>query len=357
MPDNSDPRKALHWYWDRFATFEKTLEASLTAKYPTQVKLIGNSVEWVYGWFVSPGFAILVSFLLVPLVLSEAISPTTWICVATAWLIAVFGLARRTAIKHLPIAKRIGAVAGLSVAMAMLGYQYIGFTLRSYYKRHPPEPIVATMTQPTQTQRAETPTANSDLLERRMKEILDAEVKKVIEEERRQNAKTQTPQTTSTQTSSPTQAPSTALPNLYASLSLPDLRGKVDYLIYQVGGAANTFHKVIDGISKPPSDYYTSESAKMTWNMHGADRVIPRQQLLQAMNFACSGIRANAVSLISEMATREKLQPPKPEPTCLATGYASDSTDYTDTGDAAIYRGIQAFYDLKTYLQNLRNAL
>jgi uncharacterized membrane protein len=76
------------------------------------VRFIGRFVQWVYDLCVSPAFAIMVSFLLVPLVISEEISLMTWGCVAAAWLIAVFGLARQPRIKRLSIAKRVAVFLG-----------------------------------------------------------------------------------------------------------------------------------------------------------------------------------------------------------------------------------------------------
>ena len=168
MPDDTDPRKALLWYWRRLAEIEASVENKLNTRFPVQVRLFGKFVQWVYDLCVSPAFAIMVSFLLVPLVISEAISLITWGCVAAAWLIAVFGLARQPRIKSLSIAKRVALVLGGAVLMAFLGSQYIGWSLQSHYRNHP-TPIIANA-----TVRAGT----DDLAVQRLRELFDEEIAK-----------------------------------------------------------------------------------------------------------------------------------------------------------------------------------
>lgn len=324
VPDDSDPQEATRWYWQKFATTEKAVEAALNAKYPRQLKIIGASVEWIYNLFVSPAFAMVVSFLLVPLVVSEAISLTTWACVSAAWLVVVFGVARQPNIKRLSILKKIVTVVGVSAAMAILGTRYISFTLRSYYRHHP--------SQATDNSGEK---VNDDLLAKRMKELFDSQIQKAIDEEHRKEAKATRNQPAYTPpVQIPTHLPTATVERPYSSLSTPELRFDLEVLAGRARGMANDFQQResnIEGMAEKSANFLRPQDLTPEWRKSmQQQQAQERLTLLQDHSTYCSQLRHDAVLLITEVLSRERVLPLQPAPRCLVMGNITDGAQWTE---------------------------
>jgi len=119
-PNDNDPRIALHEYWDRLKQLDAKIHLTFTSKFPRSMRVADWAIEHLYLCCASPTVALVVTFLLVPLVITDSISLITFISVSAAWLIAVLGIAKATWVNSLRISARLGIlfISGLLMAVA-----------------------------------------------------------------------------------------------------------------------------------------------------------------------------------------------------------------------------------------------
>jgi hypothetical protein len=136
-----DPRLALRVAWEKLQMVDNSVHLYLVARFPFAMLVADRVLTWIYDICAAPAFAIIVALLLVPLVISGAISLITSVSVAAAWGIAVLWIARSDQVRKLTIIKRIAVVLGCAAVIAIMGRWYIRWTLIAY-AQHQPQPVI-----------------------------------------------------------------------------------------------------------------------------------------------------------------------------------------------------------------------
>jgi len=168
-PDDRSPFEALAWYWGRYIAFRDLLDGIISKRFPLAVRIGDWLLRQTYGVIVSPPFALILTFLLVGLAISEVVPIIVSVSVLGAWLVAILSIARYEAVRKLRILEQIIVVTIAATLMASAGYWYIRWCLVHYYAKHT---VVAPQTETAQT-------GTDELAYKRFKELLDEQTRTI----------------------------------------------------------------------------------------------------------------------------------------------------------------------------------
>lgn len=133
--------------WRTAVEGDKRLHSRLYARCPRLMRWGGWAVRGLYGWLISPAFAVFLALLLVSLVLSGVVTIIVSASVFSAWVVVVLSFARAEWVNKLPIGERVIVVLIVGGMIGIVANRYVKWVLIHYaqnqvvVKQEPP-PIV-----------------------------------------------------------------------------------------------------------------------------------------------------------------------------------------------------------------------